>query len=726
MKCIFTGLLLLFSGLMYGQSSAEILRWKQYSKRTTIYRDSFGVPHIYGKKDADAVFGLLYAQCEDDFSRVEMNYIEKLGRMAEVKGSKALAYDLYIRLIIDQEAAKQDFARAPEWLKQLLRAYADGINYYLYKHPETKPALLTHFEPWYPLLWTDGSIGAISTGDVTEVETGLFYGLTKPNVSYLPKKYQDPEEKLTGSNGFAVGPSRSTSGQAMLYINPHVTFYFRPEVHVASEEGLHVYGAVTWGQFFVYQGFNEFGGWMHTSSEVDVADAYAETTREQAGNMQYLFEGKWRQMAEKQIQLRVKGDVMPISVKAYFTHRGPVLAKRNGQWISVRSFNRSMTSLIQSWARTKTTSFADFKRVMAMRGNTSNNTVYAGRGGNIAYWHGNFVPKRDASKDWGQVQDGRFAKNDWQGLHALDEIVHVYNPSSGWIQNCNSTPFTVSGASSPRRQDYPIYMAPDGENFRDRNAVRLFKQVDKLDIDGMIALGYDRKLMAFETLIPAMLKKIDGLVNLSELEKNLLKEPLDSLRHWDFYAHSNSIAQTLAVRWGQKIMPKVPKAIQSGGETDAVINLTNFAESGDAQSQASALMEVIHELKQQWGTWQVKWGDMNRFQRIANEDPAVFKDEEPSLAVPFTSSAWGQLPSYTSKAFNGSKKWYGVNGNSFICAVEFGPKIKAKSLLAGGESGHRGNPHFFDQASMYTEGKFKPVFFDRSEVMKQATLKYHP
>jgi len=316
-----------------------------------------------------------------------------------------------------------------------------------------------------------------------------------------------------------VGPSRSTSGQAMLYINPHVTFYFRPEVHVASEEGLHVYGAVTWGQFFVYQGFNEFGGWMHTSSEVDVADAYAETTREQAGNMQYLFEGKWRQMAEKQIELRVKGEAQAISVKAYFTHRGPVLAKRNGQWISVRSFNRSMTSLIQSWARTKTTSFADFKRVMAMRGNTSNNTVYAGRGGNIAYWHGNFVPKRDASKDWGQVQDGRFAKNDWQGLYALDEIVHVYNPSSGWIQNCNSTPFTVSGASSPRRQDYPIYMAPDGENFRDRNAVRLFKQVDKLDIDGMIALGYDRKLMAFETLIPAMLKKIDGLVSLSELEK---------------------------------------------------------------------------------------------------------------------------------------------------------------------------------------------------------------
>ena len=726
MKSIFSCLFLLFSGIIFGQSSAELLRWKQFSNRTTIYRDSYGIPHIYGKSDADAVFGLLYAQCEDDFSRVEMNYVEKLGRMAEVKGNKEAAYDLYIRLIIDQGEAKKDFARAPQWLKELLQAYADGINYYLYKHPETKPALLTHFEPWYPLLWTDGSIGAISTGDVTEQETGLFYGISKPALSSIHKMYQDPEEKLTGSNGFAVGPSLSKSGHSMLYINPHVTFYFRPEVHVTSEQGLHAYGAVTWGQFFVYQGFNQFGGWMHTSSEVDVADAYAETTRENHGKMEYFFEGKWRPMLEKQISLGVKGEVNPISVKAYFTHRGPVLAKRDGRWVSVRSFNRSMTSLIQSWARTKTKSFADFKRVMDLRGNTSNNTVYAGQGGNIAYWHGNFVPKRDASQDWGQVQDGRYAKNDWQGLHRVEEIVHVYNPKSGWIQNCNSTPFTVSGGSSPRRQDYPIYMAPDGENFRDRNAVRLFSQVKKIDMDGLIALGYDRKLTAFETLIPAMLAKIAGLKNLSPEKKALLTIPLDTLRHWDYRANTTSIAQTLAVRWGQKIMPKIPKAIQSGGETDVVMNINQFAETGEADVQVNALLEVLEELNQHWGTWQVPWGDMNRFQRISNQDPAIFKDDQSSLAVPFTSSAWGQLPSYTSKSFQGSKKWYGVNGNSFICAVEFAPRIQAKSLLAGGESGQKDNPHFFDQAAMYVQGKFKQVLFDKSEVVKQAAVKYHP
>ena len=155
-------------------ASPELSRMQAQAKRVTIYRDDFGVPHIYGKSDADAVFGMLYAQCEDDFSRVERNYIEKLGRLAEVDGEKQLANDLYLRLIIDPSEAKADYKKSPDWLKKLLVAYADGINYYLFKHPEVKPALLTHFEPWYPLLWTDGAIGAISTGDVTEKEVGAF------------------------------------------------------------------------------------------------------------------------------------------------------------------------------------------------------------------------------------------------------------------------------------------------------------------------------------------------------------------------------------------------------------------------------------------------------------------------------------------------------------------------------------------------------------------------
>lgn len=683
--------------------------YEQQAKRVTIHRDQWGIPHIYGKTDADAVFGLMYAQCEDDFARVELNYIEKLGRMSEVRGEKELAYDLYIKLLIDENEAKEEYKTSPIWLKKLLNAYADGINYFLQKHPEVKPRLITHFEPWYPLLWTDGSIGAISTGDVSEKETALFYGLPTTVASI---KFKTLDEKLTGSNGFAVGPSLSKTGHSLLYINPHVTFYFRPEVHVESEEGLSVYGAVTWGQFFVYQGFNPFNGWMHTSSEVDVADAYYETTRAREGRMEYLLDGKWIPFKTKTITLGSR------KIKAYFNHRGPVLAARNGKWISVRSYNRARKSLIQSWLRTKTTGFEDYKRVMDLRANTSNNTVYADNKGNIAYWHGNFVPRRDGSKDWGIPQDGSTSKNDWKGLHSVDQLVHVYNPSTGWIQNCNSTPFTVAGTSSPSRTHFPVYMAPDGENFRDRNAVRLFSQTGKLDLQSLIGLGYDRRLMAFQTLLPALIEAAS--------QESDLEEVVKELKSWDYNASEGSVAQTIAIRWGLKIMPKIPKPLLFGGETDVVQNMENYAKSGSKLEMIQALREVLNDLKRDFGNWRVAWGELNRFQRVSNGDVMEMDDSKASFPVPFASSAWGQLPSYTSRSIQGTKKWYGVNGNSFVAAVEFGPKIKAYSLLAGGESGNPKSPHFFDQGQMYADGKFKEIYFYKSDVLKHAVASYHP
>ena len=704
MQTMKKGLFLLFISFVIQANPFE-----DQAKRVTIHRDEWGIPHIYGKTDADAVFGLMYAQCEDDFARVEMNYIEKLGRMSEIKGEKELAYDLYIKLLIDENEAKAEYKTSPVWLKKLLNAYADGINYYLQKHPQVKPRLITHFEPWYPLLWTDGSIGAISTGDVTEQETALFYGLPAQVASV---KYQNPDEKLTGSNGFAVGPSLSKSGHSLLYINPHVTFYFRPEVHVVSEEGLSVYGAVTWGQFFVYQGFNPYNGWMHTSSEVDVADAYYETTRSRDGQMEYLLDGKWIPFQTKIITLGSR------KIKAYFNHRGPVLAARNGKWISVRSYNRARKSLMQSWLRTKTKGLADYKRVMDMRANTSNNTVYADNKGNIAYWHGNYVPRRDDTKDWGIPQDGSSSKIDWQGLHSVDEIVHIYNPTSGWIQNCNSTPFTVSGTSSPLRANYPVYMAPDGENFRDRNAVRLFSQTGKLDLQSLIGLGYDRRLTAFETLLPALINAAGNESDLAEVVKEL--------KNWDYNASASSVAQTIAIRWGLKIMPKIPKPKQFGGETEVVQNMEDYAKSGSKSEMVQALREVLADLTKDFGNWRVAWGELNRFQRISNGDALQMDDSKASIPVPFTSSAWGQLPSYTSRSIQGSKKWYGVNGNSFIAAVEFGPKIKAYSLLAGGQNGDPASPHFFDQGQMYAEGKFKDIYFYKSDVLKHAVSTYHP
>ena len=532
----------------------EIQKWNSQAQHVEIIRDNWGIPHIYGKTDADAVFGLLYAQCEDDFPRVEMNYIEKLGRMAEVKGESALYDDLLIKLIIDSADAVADYNKSPVWLHKLLDAFADGINFYLYKHPGTKPALLHRFKPWYPLLWTDGSIGAISTGGVSEDELKNFYSGTKNAFKNHQRK---EEENLSGSNGFAFAPSITASHNSVLYINPHVTFYFRPEVHVVSDEGLNAYGAVTWGQFFVYQGFNEHCGWMHTSSDVDVADMYAEKVLKKGNQLFYEYEHKEKPVLTKQITIRYADGKKNSSktITAFFTGHGPVMAKRNGKWISVRSNNRSLTGLIQSWQRTKAKSFAEYKKTMDLLANTSNNTVYADAEGNIAYWHGNFIPKRDTSFDWSQPVDGSIKATEWKGLHTVNESVHIYNPVNGWLQNCNSTPFTAAGKNSPKKENYPEYMAPDGENFRGINAVRVLSSDSNYTIDKVIAAGYDTYLAAFEKLIPALINAFEKNISPNDSLYKQLGEPIALLKKWNLRSGENSIGTTLAVEWGQKINP---------------------------------------------------------------------------------------------------------------------------------------------------------------------------
>lgn len=708
-------------------SKSEIVKWEKQASNINIVRDNWGIPHIYGKTDADAVFGLLYAQCEDDFKRVEMNYIDKLGRLSELNGEKDLYNDLLIRLVIDTADAIKDYNKSAPWLKQLLNAYADGINYYLYKNPSVKPALLARFQPWYPLLWTDGSIGAISTGGVSTNELKQFYSGKDDAlaVNTIPKEVNlFDDEKLSGSNGFAFSPKITASGNAILYINPHVTFYFRPEVHMVSEQGLNAYGAVTWGQPFIYQGFNEHCGWMHTSSQADISDAYIEKLVKKDNKWFYEYDGKLKPVTEKNITInyQTKNGLKEKTFKTLYTHHGPIMAKRDGQYLSVRHNNRDTKGFIQSWTRTKAKSFEDFKKTMDMGANPSNNTVYADAEGNIAYWHGNFLPKRDPKYDWNKPVDGFTSATEWKGYHPVNESVYIYNPENGWIQNCNSTPFTVSGKFSPKKENYASYLAPDAENFRGINAVRVLDSEKAYTIDKVITAGYDTHLTAFEVLIPALVNSFEKTVKPNDSLYAYLVGPISVLKNWDYHVSEKSIATTLAIEWAQRIQGSINR---ENGEA-VVEKTTSFAKNGKANLMLSTLFSTIKSLETDFGKWQMPWGDINRIQRISSDIEDKFDDSKPSYPVAFVSSAWGMLPSYNSHTFAGTKKRYGVSGNSFIAAVEFGKKITAKSLLAGGQNSYPDSKHFFDQGEMYSKGKFKDVLFYKEDVLKHAEKTYQP
>ena len=705
----------------------EINRYELQAKNVTIIRDTWGIPHIYGKTDADAVFGLLYAQCENDFKRVEMNVLENLGRKSEATGENDLFEDLQMRLIYDSAAAIKEYKTCPSWFKKLLDASADGVNYYLYKHPEVKPAALNYFKPWYSLMRTNGSISATNTGGATVQETKNFYTNNNSAVDETSSVKQlgiEDYQNVMGSNGFAIAPSKTLSKNAILYINPHVTFYFRSEMHMASDEGLNVYGAVTWGQFFIFQGFNKHCGWMHTSGYADLADLYEEKIVKKNDKLFYKYENNLKPVTGKQITISYKKDAQQIlrTFTAYYTHHGPVMASRDGKWLSLRENNRSVKGLMQSWLRTKTKGFADFEKVMQMRSNTSDNTVFADDKGNIAYWHGNFIPKRYTKYDWSKPVDGTTSATEWKGIHNLDEIVHVYNPSTGWIQNCNSTPFSVSGAASPDKNKYPKYMSPDGENPRAVNAIRLLSSQNNFTLDKMIETGYNTYLSAFDILLPALFEAENKMMDVTYDRRSAI----DSLKAWHRKSSTSSVATSLAIEWATKLSQQIPAANTDEEKSDLIGRLQAMVNKTSAETKINLLEEVIKELYKNFGTWKVTWGEMNRYQRLTGDFQQKFDDDKISFPVGMASSAWGCLPSFSTIKPAGSKFRYGVNGNSFVAAVEFGKRVKAKTVLTGGEGMNPSSKHFLDQTPLYINGQFKDVWFYKEDVLKHVERKYHP
>jgi acyl-homoserine-lactone acylase len=695
----------------------ETARWEKQAGAVTIIRDNFGVPHIYGKTDALVVFGTIYAQCEDDFNRVETNYINSLGRMAEVEGEVQLYTDLRMRLFIDPEVVKEEYHNCPAWLKKLMQAFADGANYYLFRHPEVKPKLITRFEPWMALTFTEGSIGI----DIEKIPVnGLksFYGEKLISENLIDPDHKDSEPG--GSNGFAIAPSITTGGNALLLINPHTSLFFRSELSMNSEEGLNAYGAVTWGQFFVYQGFNDHCGWMHTSSSADAVDYYLETVTEKEGKYFYKYGNAQRRFIEKKIKLDYKKEnkILTKEIKVYYSHHGPVIREQDGKWVTVKLMVEHVKALTQSFMRTKARNYEDFNSIMDLRTNSSNNTVYADKEGNIAYYHGNFMPVRDPKFDWSKPVDGSNPETEWKGMHQVKEMITVKNPANGWIQNCNSTPFTVCGEYSPKRENYPAYMAPDAENPRGLHAVRVLKDRKDFTLEKLIDAAYDSYLIAFEDMIPSLVKAYDHVALTDKSLKNDLAGPVAMLRDWDLRFSLKSVPTSLAVYYGQELRRRPGQPQNNQGNASDKINME--------KQQLDALSVAVKKLETDFGSWKTPWGEINRYQRLNGDIVQQFNDDKPSLPVPFASAQWGSLASFASRTYPGTKKMYGTSGNSFVAFVEFGKKIRAKSILAGGINSVPGSPHFDDQALMYTEGRFKDVLFYKDDVIKNAERTYNP
>nr|WP_240313640.1 penicillin acylase family protein [Sphingomonas carotinifaciens] len=695
-------------------------RWQAEAARVTITRDDWGIPHVRGRSDADAVFGMSYAQAEDDFARIEANYLTALGRTAEAEGEQAIWADLRQRLFVDPAELQAQYAASPVWLRTLMDAWADGLNFYLATHPRVKPRVLTRFEPWMALSFTEGSIG----GDIERISLAdlqTFYGQPTPPT---PEELGAVPREPSGSNGIAIAPKLTANGRALLLINPHTSFYFRSEAQMTSDEGLNAYGASTWGQFFVYQGFNAHAGWMHTSSTVDNVDQFAEAVVRRGDGWVYRYGGETRPMAVRTVTIRFRqpdGDLGERRFTTWRTHHGPIVAAKNGRWIATALMWRPVLALEQSWLRTKATDLASYVAVAERKANSSNDTLFADDKGEIAFLMPQFMPVRDDRFDYTRPVDGSDPATDWRGLHTLASLPSVTNPRVGWVHNTNDWPWSAAGPESPKAADYPRYMDQVGGNARGEHADLLLTGKRGWTLERLRVAAYDPYLPAFARLLPGLVAAWRALPA-NDPRRRALAAPIDTLARWDHRWGNGSVATSLAVYWGDQLWREVGSLAQAER-----INVPNYiATRVDVAAKLAALETAVAQLKRDFGSWNTPWNAINRFQRLDDAILPHFDDAKPSTAVPFTSAQWGSLASFGAKTWPGTKRYYGTSGNSFVAVVEFGPRVRAKAVMAGGQSGNPASPHFADQVDRYASGRLRPVYFHPDELAGHVERVYRP
>jgi acyl-homoserine lactone acylase PvdQ len=629
-----------------------------------------------------------------------------------------------MKIFIDPDDLKAKYLASPSWLKALMNAWADGLNFYLAKHPDVKPRVITKFEPWMALSFTEGSIG----GDIESINLDRlrdFYGGNPSVTAIADADKDDLLREPSGSNGFAIAPSNTADHHALLLINPHTSFFFRSELQMTSGEGMNAYGAVTWGQFFVYQGFNEHCGWMHTSSAVDQMDEYKETISKKGDEYFYKYGDKQRPVTTSTIKVSYKTPkgMAEKVFTVYRTQHGPIVRKtsEDGTWVSIRLMQEPVKALTQSYTRTKSKNYAEFRQVMELHTNSSNNTIFADSEGNIAYFHGNFIPRRDPKFDWTKPVDGSDPATDWHGLLSVDESPKLLNPTSGWLYNSNNWPWSAAGASSPKQSDYPNYVDDGVESARGLHAIRVLKDKKDFTLDSLISAAYDTYLTWFDKPLPALLKAWDATPQDDPL-KAKTAEQITMMKTWDQRWSQSSVPTSLGVYWAENLARRVGGDARASG-----MSIEEYAGTKASREQLLQSFAVASDkLTADFGTWKTPWSDINRFQRITDDIVHPFTDAGPSIPVGFTSAVWGSLASFGARTYPGTKKMYGTSGNSFVAVIEFGPQIRAKAVTAGGESGDTKSPHFNDQAQRYATGNLREVYFYPSQLKGHTERAYHP
>jgi len=666
-----------------------------------IYRDTWGVPHVHGRTDADVVFGMAYARAEDRFPETESAYLQGLGRLAELQGEDGVGWDVFVRAFELERRGREEYAAASPALKALVDGWADGTNYYLFRHPEVRPKVPIHYEGWMAFMLYRGFALRPDAGGV---DLRHLAGIVLPA----------PRNREEGSNMWAVSAAKSASGHPMLFLNPHTPMAPVYESQWISDEGWDISGLTAYSQTLVpVKGFNPHLGWALTVNNSDMVDVWEEVFDDPARPFAYRYGNGYRTAVSWRDSLRVRtaSGVQTRYLTLEKTHHGPILGERDGKKLAVMYGNVDRGGLLQQWyAMGKARNLAEFRQALAINGLVYHNVMYADTAGNIFYIHAGAVPRRDTTIDWSQPVDGSDPRTDWQGYHTPDDMPQVLNPPSGWMQSANSTPFlTTTADANPRREDFPSYIGLHPDNWRSREARRLLSAPGKVTFDQWSAMAFDTYFLAAERDVPLIRAEWNLLRAVDPNRAESTRTMLESLERWDRYGRAESVPALWFALWAGV-----------AGETAPRRDTTGWY-------RARALETVRDRLVADFGTADVTLGDFLRLQRPDVRHGRTFEDSLPSLPLPSAEgTAVGSIFSIWSQHPPGQKRRYAVGGSAYVAVVEFGPEIRARSIVPYGESGDPASPHFFDQAPLFAKGQFKPAWFRMADIEAHLESKYHP
>ena len=685
------------SHLAAGQTPAS--SHADLARAVRIYRDTYGVPHVFGRTDAATAFGFAYAQAEDNFWRVEENFIHALGRASEVYGERQLTEDRLNRALEIPKLAREEYARLDRHMRSICDAFAAGFNYYLERHPEVRPRLLTKIEPWYTLAFIRYNY----------YQNGFARDRAFRGTQLQTAAIDSDLKEHTGSNGWVIGPSKSATGHAMLFINPHLPFFGPGQVYegqVHSDEGWNFTGYTRFGFPFPYVGHNENGGWVSTDNAADLTDVYLETFDDPARPLAYKYGNGYRLASERVEEVRVRTatgfETRTFTMRK--THHGPILGSRDGKMLALRMAKHDSDGWLREWYdMTRATSLAALKRAMTPLNMLFGNVMYADRQGNTWYLYNGAVPKRDPRFDWTKPVDGSDPATEWQGYHTIDELPQLTNPKTGWMQNCNTTPFLLTSEGNPDPKQFPKYMVQEGDNPRGAISREILASKPKFTFEEWTRFAFDRRVMNAGKRLPELLTTLKHqLDSRSESDEARLREVYDELVRWNLHSANDSIAMTVFSLWYDRVA------------------------NDEKADLVAALKEVVSTLERDFGTWKVAWGEISRLQRIDESKGEGFQDSRASIPAPGVSGNAGAVFTLYAAPVRGQKRRYGVAGGSYVSVVEFAPKVRAFSVHTFGASGDPKNKHYMDQATLYARGEFKPAWLTLEDIRANLEAAYRP